>query len=344
MDQFNPNDIGVANGNYFALPCTPEEAEVIIIPVPWDATTSYKAGTSKGPQAILDASLQVDLFDFQFPQAWEMKLLGTDLSTEHDLLEFNGKARSLAEIVLRHLEAGGSLTDPQLQPAFDFVNEASECINDLVYTTANMILESGKIPVVLGGDHSVPFGLIKAMSEKYPDLGILHIDAHADLRKAYEGFTYSHASIMYNVMDQLPGVSKLVQVGIRDLCQDEFTLAVNHKKIVMFPDEVLKAGTFTGKTWADQCNDIIAQLPQDVYISFDIDGLDPSLCPNTGTPVPGGLSFNQAVYLIQAVAQSGRRIVGFDLNETAPGDHDDWDANVAARLLFKLCCNLYIYQ
>jgi len=140
---------------------------------------------------------------------------------------------------------------------------------------------------------------------------------------------------MFNAL-KLQQVQKLVQVGIRDLCQDEFNLVQADNRVVMFNDYELKAEAFNGKLWHQQCEAIVAQLPQKVYISFDIDGLQPELCPNTGTPVVGGLSFNQAHYLLRMVVKSGKQIIGFDLNEVSPGDND-WDANVGARVLYKLC-------
>jgi agmatinase len=134
-------------------------------------------------------------------------------------------------------------------------------------------------------------------------------------------------------------VKKLVQVGIRDFCEDErdFTEA-SHGRIKVFYDRDIAAAGFEGIPFKRTVDEILQALPQDVYVSFDIDGLDPLLCPHTGTPVPGGLSFHQAVYLLGAVVRSGRRLVGFDLNEVAPGpEGDEWDGNVAARLLYKLC-------
>ena len=191
---------------------------------------------------------------------------------------------------------------------------------------------------LIGGDHSVPFGAIKAHAER-GELAILHVDAHADLRDAYEGFACSHASIMRNVMTQLPSVTRLVQVGIRDVAKSEIDfIAAQGGRVITHFDAVLAERKLAGESWRQLCDAIVADLPARVYISFDIDGLDPQLCPHTGTPVPGGLSFQEACLLIKRVVESGRKIIGFDLNEVAPGpDGDEWDANVAARLLYKLC-------
>lgn len=332
---FDPNSIGIANGNYFGLPYEPEESDLVLIPVPWDVTTSYKPGTANGPQAMLDASLQIDLFDFHSENAWENKI--SSLTENETIVLLNEEFRPKAEEVIAHLSEGGDQEDPQITQLLSQINAAGERLNTYVYDTAIRWMGKGKIPAVVGGEHSVPLGLIQALVEKYPGMGILHIDAHADLRKAYEGFTYSHASIMYNAL-QLNEVSRLVQVGIRDVCQDEIDVVRSSQgRVVLFHDYLLSDKKFNGQPWAATCEEIIQFLPQKVYISFDIDGLSPEFCPNTGTPVPGGMNFQEVVYLIKTLVESGRSIVGFDLCEVAPGRDDEWDANVGARILQKLC-------
>ncbi|MFW6290017.1 MAG: arginase family protein, partial [Mariniphaga sp.] len=187
---------------------------------------------------------------------------------------------------------------------------------------------------VVGGDHSVPLGLMRALGEKYKNFGILQIDAHLDLRDSYEGFSWSHASIFFNALKDT-SVARLVQVGARDYCEEEVEfLEKEGHRIAVFYDQQLKEGRFGGKNWNVQCGEIIEKLPQDVYISFDIDGLDPKLCPHTGTPVPGGFDFHEVAFLFKKLIESGRRIIGFDVCETA-GHH--WDSNVGARIIYKLC-------
>ena len=192
--------------------------------------------------------------------------------------------------------------------------------------------------MVLGGDHSVPFGAIEAYAERHAGLGILHVDAHCDLREAYEGFTWSHASIFHNVMTRIRGVRRLVQVGIRDLgAREEEMVRRSRGRIRLHHDARTSERLARGESWASIVREIVSELPRTVYVSFDIDGLDPALCPHTGTPVPGGLGFTQASQLVFAVARSGRTIVGADLCEVSPGPKgDEWDANVGARLLYKL--------
>ncbi len=332
MTIFNPNDPGMANGNYFALPYSLEESEIALISVPWDVTTSYRAGTHKGPKAVIEASVQVDLYDVNVKDAWITKI-GT-LPVDNKILKDNKKFRKIAESVIEGLEQGKEIS--ALEKEISIINTASSALNHKVYSSCKDLINQGKITGVVGGDHSVPFGNMKAVSELCEEFGILHIDAHADLRKAYEGFTYSHASIMYNALNEINQISQLTQVGVRDFCEDEAEIINTDPRIRCFTDIEVRGNLFEGKTWKRQCEDIIATLPQNVYISFDIDGLSPDLCPNTGTPVPGGLSFREIDYLLNMLALSNKKIIGFDLCEVSPGTIDEWDANVGARMLYKI--------
>lgn len=328
---FDPNQPGQENGNYFGLPFSSEEAAVILIPVPWDVTTSYRPGTSARPIAMLDASLQIDLFDLQYGNAWEKGIATADLNT--GMLEESDSLRQYAEKVITSLEQGG-IEDAEIKQSLEIVNASCQQMVNVVYQQTSDLLKKGKLIGLVGGDHSIPLGYLKALAEHYSSFGILHIDAHADLRKAYEGFTYSHASIMYNAL-QIKSIDRLVQLGIRDVCEDEMSLAKEDVRIHQFSDYKVNDLLFNGTSWQQLCQNVIECLPENVYISFDIDGLQASLCPNTGTPVPGGLGFEQAVYLLHELSKSGKKLIGFDLCEVSPG-LDEWDANVGARILFKL--------
>lgn len=329
---FNPDDTGIANGNYFGFPHSVAEAELVLISAPWDVTVSYNDGTAKAPQAIIDASIQVEIYDHHNPDAWQKGI--ATLPADQWIVEAADEYRAQAQQVIEHIESGG--TQDEVQPILDAVNNGSEKLNDIIYSQSRELLEQGKKVGLVGGDHSTPLGLIRALAEHNESFGILHIDAHCDLRDAYEGFTYSHASIMFNSL-KLPQVKKLVQVAVRDFSQTELQLAQSDERVVQFTDYQLQDNAFAGETWRAQCAKIVDSLPHDVYISFDIDGLSRDFCPTTGTPVPGGLSFNEAVYLLFEVKKSGRKIIGFDLTEVAPNEQDEWDANVGARVLYKLC-------
>lgn len=335
MHHFDPNAAATPDSGIFGLPYTIAEAKLILLPVPWEVTTSYGGGTSLGPQAILQASKQVDLFDAELGNFYMAGIAMLEEAPE--VQAWNKTARLAAQAVI---EVGGVLVNAKLQQAVDQVNAYSAQLNHYVYSETKKYLAQGKYVGIVGGDHSTPFGAIQACLEKYPAMGILHIDAHADMRAAYEGFEFSHASIMHNVIIKTP-LTKLVQVGIRDFCEEEYTfIQANKDKVITFFDVALTEHKMQGKHWSAMCEDIIQHLPDEVYISFDIDGLDPRFCPHTGTPVPGGLDFSEALYLIKQVARSGRKIIGFDLNEVAPDlseSASEWDANVGARLLYKLC-------
>ncbi len=331
ISSFDPNGPG-SLGNLFGLPFTPENASLVIVPVPWEVTVSYHAGTARGPHAIKEASSQVDLSIREIPDAWKLGIAMLPVPAE--LQNESDRMRELALQHINAMESGEKVVAGN--PLVTKINEACENLNVYVKTTTQKLLKENKMVALVGGDHSTPLGFLRALNEVHDRFGILQIDAHADLRKAYEGFTYSHASIMYNAL-KIPGVQRLVQVGIRDYCDEELQVMDRAMgRVVTYFDQSIKSSMYEGRSWANICDSIINELPQKVYISFDIDGLDPVLCPGTGTPVPGGLQFEQVIFLFQRLIKSGKQIIGFDLNEVAPGQ-GDWDANVGARLLYQLC-------
>jgi len=332
-DQFDPGGVGVHNGNYFGFPFTPEEASVVILNVPWDATTSYRRGTAGGPDAMINASTQLDFYSFDIPGA-PLVRCGTDTSLHDTVLRLNEKAGHLSQRVISALEHGVSSTDPELTALTQMVNDTSREIEKLVYQRCLHWLMKGKRIILAGGEHSVPLGYMKALKENYPCFGILQIDAHADLRSAYEGFEQSHASIMHNALG-IQGVTKIVAVGVRDVSHAEMALAATDSRLALVTESDINSRLFCGASWFEICRDIVVQLPQQVYVSFDIDGLSPLYCPNTGTPVPGGLTPDAVFYLIRMVVESGREIIGADLCEVAPGN-DEWDAANGARVLYRL--------
>jgi agmatinase len=330
---FDPNAPAMPGSGIFGLTCKPAESQVHLIPVPFEATTSYGGGAARGPAAILAASRQVDLFDLDCGRTYEAGIVMLPESPR--IQELNHRAKKAAQAVI---EKGGEIgADKALRAKLDDVNRASAEVNRIVADATQGALDQGRLVGVVGGDHAAPFGAIEAIAARRKGIGILHVDAHCDLRPAYEGFTWSHASIMRNVHDRLADVARIVQVGIRDASTEEMDLVARSDRLVVFKDSDLARAELEGKSFAATAKRIVSELPDEVYVSFDIDGLDPALCPHTGTPVPGGLSFRQAVYLLSEVVNAGRRIVGFDLCEVAPGpDGDEWDANVGARILYKL--------
>ncbi|MEQ8705516.1 MAG: agmatinase family protein [Phaeodactylibacter sp.] len=328
IKNFDPNGVGLKNGHFIGLPFEEADASIVLLPVPWDVTVSYGAGTATGAANILEGSPQLDLFDPDVPDAWKMGLFMRP--PEEAWLRRSQELRPGAARYIEQLEEGRPVDQDTLQQ----INSACAELKAWVKKETTALLEQGKAVGLVGGEHSVPLGFLETLAERHPGFGILQIDAHMDLREAYEGFTYSHASIFYNAL-QLEGVTQLTQVGIRDYCEAEYRLAQSDKRCTVFFNHDLQQQAFEGTSWGRLCQKIISTLPQAVYISFDIDGLLPELCPNTGTPVPGGLTFDEAIFLLRQVVESGRTIIGFDLCETAGFPHE-WDANVGARILYKL--------
>ncbi|MBI2444602.1 MAG: agmatinase family protein [Candidatus Magasanikbacteria bacterium] len=335
ISSYDPGGI-YTNGQLFGLPFTNQESEVVIVPMPWEVTTSYRDGTAQGPRTVLKASYQVDLYDLDAPEAWELGIGIQPISSAWS--RQNTVLRRQAKKYLDYLYNGGDTRVKWVRQTLAEINQAGAELNGWMKKETAKLLKQNKLVGVLGGEHSVSLGFMQALAEQYPRYSILHLDAHADYRAAYEGFEFSHASIQYNA-GKIKQVDRQVLVGIRDYSHAEAQrIAESHGRIAAFPDREIKRGAYAGKTWQAQCGEIIKPLSKEVYISFDIDILDPSLCPHTGTPVPGGLEFEQVFYLIEAVIKSGRKIIGFDLCEVAPGvgNNGEWDAIVGARVLYRL--------
>lgn len=324
--------------DFLRLPTTRRDAGVVLVGVPFDATTSYRPGTANGPMAILEASSQIDLEDTRLGRISDRGIMMEPI--EGWIAELSAAVRPDAEALI---EVEGE--PPVDEAARERVNAAGERVREYVRDTVASILKEGKTPGLVGGEHSVPLGAIEACAQHAGEIGVLQIDAHMDLRDAYCGLTHSHASIMRNALTMVPGVRALAQIGIRDYCREEFEFARAAEDTLGKP-----VTTVFGEDIADTGGDpvlfknlverALETLPDTIYVTFDIDALEVYLCPNTGTPVPGGLSFPQAAAIIKAVIESGKKVVGFDLVEVAP-DPDpsvrSIDAVVGARLLYKLC-------
>ncbi len=330
---FDPDAAAAPGAGVFGLPFDESASRIVLLPVAFDATTSYRPGTAGGPSAIFEASMQVDLFDSRFGRVYEQGIWMKEEDAR--VAAWNQEASELARPIV---EAGGL---GNFGGPLSKINAICRSLNEFVYEQTKAVLKAGKVPGLIGGEHSTPFGAIRACAEATAGLGVLHVDAHMDLRDAFEGFEWSHASIMHNALTKLPAVKRLVQVGIRDFCEEESERISNSRgRIVTVYDREWSRARLAGSGLVDFERLKLAELPHNVYVSFDIDGLDPSLCPNTGTPVPGGLRWDEVNLWLEELARSGKRVVGLDLNEVNPGsaadDEDSWDAMVGARLLYKL--------
>ena len=325
---YHSNQAACAAEGIFGLACQEQSARICLVPVPFEATASFHLGTANAPQAILKASEQLDLYHPLNPNAWQQ---GIYLQNELDLIQPMNKSVYQLVCTVRQQKYQNIAT---LQQS---INECTTELHQQITThIASLLATQQRIVGLIGGDHSTALGNITAHLKQYPNMAILQFDAHDDLRPAYEGFKHSHASIMYNVLETLD-LTKLVSVGIRDFCTQEHDYAAQQIKIgrlARFNQDDLNARLFNGTTWHQCCAQIAAELPTQVYVSCDIDGLDPIYCPATGTPVPGGLSFQQLIYLLRYLVQHHHQIIGFDLVEVGA---QAYDANVAARILYELC-------
>lgn len=337
LSSFDAEGAGNPHNNIFGLPFSEEESKVVILPVPWEVTVSYNAGTARAADHVCKASLQIDLYDTDVPDGWKqgffMRPVDKKILLKSDYL------RKEAELYIDFISKGEKLAGNKFMcKSLREINEGSNFLNNWVYEQTSNLLKKDKLVGILGGDHSTVLGYLKAIAETHGDFAILQIDAHADLRPAYQDFKYSHASIMHNALAELPNIKQLFQLGLRDYSSKEWaTICESGSRIISYRDMDLKKRKYEGQTWQQTCNEIVDLLPQKVYISFDIDGLDPKNCPNTGTPVIGGLETEEVFYLLRKIIGSGKQIIGFDLSETGLGDNNEWDANVSARILWKLC-------
>lgn len=260
-------------------------ARAVVLPVPYDFTTSYQGGTRGGPGAILDASRNMELWDDE---------LGA---------------------IYRH----GIHTLPELEPAA----EGPEAMVARVERAVDWILEQGRMPAVLGGEHSITSGAVRAVHRRHPGLSVLQIDAHADMRDRYLGSPWSHACVMRRIREHVPAVS----VGVRSLSEEEAEHLRSHPA-PMWSTREFRA---LGGDWSP----VLGALTDEVFVTFDLDGLDPSILPATGTPEPGGLDWFEAVDLLRAVSERAR-VVGFDLVELAPIPGQPASDFLAARLAYRM--------
>lgn len=261
-----------------------ERALVVILPVPYDSTTEWRSGARDGPRAIIDASQYLELYDLELGQ---------------------------------EIYKVGIHTLPEVQP----VMSSPEEMIGRVYDVAKTLVNEGKFVVMLGGEHSLTLGMVKALVGRFSGLSVLQLDAHADLRDEYFGTKYSHACVMRRVFELCP----LVQVGVRSLSWEEQQFLNQNK---------MEPCISTLTTEPDCVENIISQLSEDVYVTIDLDAFDPSLMPAVGTPEPGGLGWQETVNLLKVLARK-RHVVGFDIMELCPREGPTSCAFLAAKLAYK---------
>ncbi len=268
---FNLNRDYFSNFNFAGLPeefCCFDNAKAVVVPVPYDLTTSYIPGTRKGPQAIIEASTHLELFD--------------------DELE-----RDISETGIHTL----NLIEP--------TTSSPENMVDIVKTVVAEVIANDKMPVVLGGEHSITLGAVQAFKQKGFNFGVIQFDAHADLRNSYQDSIYNHACIGRRIHEICP----LSQIGIRSLCAEESEYLKTSDIKTFFARDIIGYNGFI--------DNIISSIPDNIYLTIDLDCFDPSIMPSVGTPEPGGLGWYQTVELLKKII-SKKNIIGFDVVELCP--------------------------
>ena len=335
---FFANILGVDNtgdnGCYFGDVTAPESADVVVVSVPWSVTSDFGRGATYTPDAIIDVSLGKELYDATTGLTAEGRIATAEI--DYNIQESSEQLGREAERIMRIAGDGEGVVSEYVSRKLENVNEGFAEMHRSIYKQVRHWAAKGKRVAVIGGDHSVAYGAIKALAESNKSLGVLFIDAHADFGGANEIFNYSHRSIARDIVDGVPSVERLVQVGVRDIDREEADAIRANEKVDVFFAEELAARRFEGCSWGDLCREVVAKLPQKVYISLDIDALKIEFCSNTNMPTPGGMTFDEVVYLVRCVVESGREIVGFDISEVVTSLNDKMDAIVAARLLAKL--------
>jgi len=262
-----------------------ENAKYVLIPVPYDGTSTYIKGAEKGPQAIIDASDSIELYDIQTG----LEAYKSGIYTDKHPFSFISPEKMVKEVKER----------------------------------VSFFLQQNKIVGLLGGEHSISIGAIGAYTEKYSNMSVLQIDAHADLRDSYNGSLFNHACVMRRAQE----VANVVQVGIRNVCVEE--------KSYIIPDNIFYAHDICGK--ADWMQQAIDRLTEYVYLTIDLDGFDPSIVPATGTPLPGGLLWYETLTFLELLFKS-KRVVGFDVVELCPQIENRTSDVLAAVLVYKIIC------
>jgi len=282
-DFFLPSNFGNLPTKYSQF----ETSKVVILPVPYDSTTSFKAGTRNASQSIIFASKNIELYDIE---------IGKEIYQEVGIHTLN-----------------------ELEPLVS----SPEAMIQKVYEVAKELIHLNKFPVMLGGEHSLSLGMVRALKEKYESLSILQLDAHTDLRNEYLGSKYSHACVMRRIYELFP----IIQVGIRSMSQEEACFIKENNLSPFYAHKIINS--------QDWIKEVISNLSDEIYITIDLDVLDPAIIPAVGTPEPGGLDWYLLLEFLFKTTHA-KRVVGFDIVELAPTEIYCSSSCLAASLLYKL--------
>ena len=300
---------------------------VYIYPVPWDVTTTFGSGTHAGPNQIQSIWHQLD----HSHPFHESPISVSFLLPNQHIIDLQSQFKDKSCQIIQKLNQGESLTKKD-QLDLSKINQACKASFDYVYDDTLALIKKKDPFILCGGEHGVGLGYVKALGHAFDSFSVLQIDAHMDCRISYFGYDYSHASVITHYAS-MPHVNTITQVGIRDYDQQERLFQEQHQTpFHLFLDYDIHRNLMMGDAFYTVVMKIINTLSSRVFISLDVDGLAPYLCPNTGTPVPGGLSYNQLVFLFEELAKQ-KQIVGAELVEVSDTKNSVWNANVGARLL-----------
>ena len=320
-------------GFYFGDKSTPADADVVIVSAPWSVTSDFGRGATYTPDAVIDASAEGNLYDAATAISVEGRIATAEI--DYNIQESSEHLGREAERLASHSIAVDSLGGEYAARKIAHINEGFDEMHASIYRQCGNWASKGKRVAVVGGDHSVSFGAVKALAEYHKGIGVLFIDAHADYAHD-EIYNYSHRSIARDMVEEISFVERLVEVGVRDIDKAEADALAANEKVELFLAERLAARRFEGESWGSLCREMVERLPHKVYVSFDVDALKIEFCNNTNAPVPGGMTFDEVIYLVNTIVESGREIVGFDISEVVSKLDNKMDAIVAARVLAKL--------
>lgn len=264
-----------------------QDSRVVVLSVPYEASTTYRRGTKYGPAAIISASQNLELWDEEL-------------------------GKETCEV--------GIHTFGELEPA-----SSPEDMLERLEQVADRLVKDGKFTVMLGGEHTLSLGMVKALADKHPSLSVLALDAHADLRDSYAGTPYSHACVMRRISEIVP----MVGVGVRSLSREEALFAEDNSIPLYSPEEMRTKG-----------NELLSMLTEEVYVTIDLDVLDPSIMPSVGTPEPGGLLWSETLAFLREVAQK-KKVIGFDVVELCPIPGNPAPDFTAAKLTYRFLGYLF---
>ncbi len=332
MKNFNPCDMYFSEETtIFGLPVSFEESALILLGVPWDLTCSFRTGTAEAPTKIFDLSFQIDLYNKDFPDVWKKGIFFED-SLMHNISRINREYKPLVEKYRQKLYKGEKSLSLAAQ-----INSSIFAVFEEIQSKIKTILSGKKCLGVLGGEHGITYNPVKMLGEIYSGFSVIQIDAHADLRESYEGLEFSHASVMYNILRDVPAVKRIVNLGVRDYSHCEAERIRNDERIYAPDFFAVRERQFQGTSWEKITEEFIAEIPTEkIYITLDMDGLDVPYCTGTGTPVPGGLSFAETKFFLKKLVEAKKQIIGFDLVEVAGSDDNELNYINATHLLYYL--------